>query len=489
MHEPDAELLQAFSPERFRELGHEVVDRLADYLLAAEARQMPVLPFAAPKELARSLESDFAAPNAATWSELLPGWLSAAIHLHHPRYVGHQVTSPLPEAALSELVAALSNNGAAVYEMGPLEVAMEHALIRRFASFIGYGDEAGGVFTSGGSAGNLTALLAARQAKAGFDAWNDGVAAGPPLGVLVSEQAHYSVQRSLQIAGFGKTALESVPVDAAYRMRPELLDEARSRLFSRGRRAIAVVASAGSTATGAYDPLQPIAEYCQREGLWLHVDAAHGASALLSARLRSRLDGIALADSVVWDAHKMMLMPALVTAVLFRNEAQSYEAFAQKASYLFEGEDPRAEWFNLASRTLECTKRWMVLPLYTALRRHGSEFFARYVEAQVARAARFADAVEASGDFELAVCPESNIVCFRYVGGAVRSDEQRDALQRRIRNDVIRSGRYYLVQTSLRGRIFLRVTIINPLTSDADLEELLGALRSAAAATPSAETA
>ncbi|HET9933090.1 MAG TPA: aminotransferase class V-fold PLP-dependent enzyme [Polyangiaceae bacterium] len=479
MHELDRELERAFSPEGFRDLGHTLVDRLADYLELAARRGQPVLPSARPEELARGLESDFVEPNEAVWSDRVPRWLDGAIHLHHPRYVGHQVTSPLPEAALSELMAALTNNGAAVYEMGPLEVAMERALISRMSRWIGFGEGADGVFTSGGSLGNLTALLAARQAKAGFDAWSDGLSGGPSLGVLVSEQAHYSAQRALQIAGLGKASVETVPVDPSFRMRPELLAEAQRNLEARGRRAIAVIASAGSTATGAYDPLEPIAAYCEREGLWLHVDGAHGASALLSERLRPRLAGVERADSVVWDAHKMLLMPALVTAVVFRNGDRSYEAFAQSASYLFEGDDPRSEWFNLATRTLECTKRWMVLPLYTALCRYGAGFFGRYVEAQVDLAARFAEAIQTSGDFELLVKPESNIVCFRYVGAGERNTAELNALQRRIRNEVLRSGRYYLVQTTLRGAVYLRTTIINPLTSDADLSELLQTLRDA----------
>jgi L-2,4-diaminobutyrate decarboxylase len=303
-----------------------------------------------------------------------------------------------------------------------------------------------------------------------------------PLGVLVSEQAHYSVQRSLQIAGFGSDGVESVAVDSAFRMRPELLPEAARRLAGRGRRTIAVVASAGSTATGAYDPLEPVAEFCDREGLWLHVDGAHGASALLSSTLRGRLAGVEHADSLLWDAHKMLLMPALVTAVLFRDGDASYQAFAQKASYLFNGEDPRAEWFNLASRTLECTKRWMVLPLYTALTRYGSAFFGRYVEGQVERAARFADALSAASDFELAVRPESNIVCFRYVGQRALTPAELDHLQGRIRAQIVRSGHFYLVQTTLNSRVYLRTTIINPLTTDADLEALLKLIREQAAA-------
>ena len=176
----------------------------------------------------------------------------------------------------------------------------------------------------------------------------------------------------------------------------------------------------------------------------------------------------------------MLLMPALVTAVLFRDGARSYEAFAQTAAYLFEADDPRSEWFNFASRTLECTKRWMALPLYTALTRYGADFFARYIEAQVERAARFADAIEQSGDFELCVRPESNIVCFRYVGDGSRSEDELNPLQRRVRSEILRSGAFYLVQTVLLGKVYLRTTIINPLTNDADLSALLQEIREVA---------
>jgi L-2,4-diaminobutyrate decarboxylase len=478
------ELDAAFDAERFRANGHAVIDLLADYLATASARALPVLPFREPAELTRSLASAFTTPNGAPIATTLNAHLASAIHLHHPRYVGHQVTSPLPEAALLELVAALTNNGAAVYEMGPVEVGMERALIQAMSGWLGFPGTADGVFTSGGSAGNLTALLAARQARAGFDVWTRGLAGQQPLAVLASEQAHYSVARSLQIAGLGAESVEPVPVDAAFRLRPECLEAAFERARARGRHVIAIAASAGSTATGAFDPLADIADFAERRALWLHVDGAHGASAAVSSRLRPLLAGIERADSVVWDAHKMLLMPALVTAVLFRDGNHSYEAFAQQASYLFEGDDPRKEPFNLASRTLECTKRWMVLPLYEALTRHGVDFFARYVEARVAQAARFADALTASADFELAVRPESNIVCFRYLGRPARAPHELDALQLGLRREIVRSGAFYLVQTRLPKGVFLRTTLINPATTDHDLEALLETIRDTATKLP-----
>jgi L-2,4-diaminobutyrate decarboxylase len=183
---------------------------------------------------------------------------------------------------------------------------------------LGWPETSGGVMTSGGSVGNLTALLAARQSRAGFDAWGAGGHGGPPLAVLCSAQVHYSISRALRIMGWGDGGAIAVPVDERYRLRAGELATAAARAAADGRRVIAVVASAGSTATGAYDPLGEIADFCDGSGLWLHVDGAHGASAALSPRLRHLVAGIERADSVVWDAHKMMMMPALVTGVLFR---------------------------------------------------------------------------------------------------------------------------------------------------------------------------
>jgi L-2,4-diaminobutyrate decarboxylase len=474
----EALLAASFDPERFQSSGRALIDVLGEYLKSAMARELPVLDWSVPNDRVSEFLRDFTRPEALDLPEFVRSVLSRSNHLHHPRYVGHQVTSPLPEAALLELVSALSNNGAAVYEMGPVEVAMERALTRFMSQRFGWTDEADGFFTSGGSAGNLTALLAARQERAGFDVWTDGVAAGPPLAFLAADQAHYSVKRALQIAGLGEGGVEPVPVDARFKLRPECLSDALERARSRGRKVIGVVASAGSTATGAYDPLEPVADFCERHELWFHVDGAHGAFAALSPKLRARVNGIERADSVVWDAHKMLLMPALATAVLFRQGSRSYESFAQKASYLFNDVRPEDEWYNLASRTLECTKRFMALPLYTLLAKYGAGFFAHYAEKMTSLAARFAELIAEAPDFELAVSPESNIVCFRHTPQG-HATHDLDRLQAEIRSRLVTSGAFYLVQTRLSGALFLRTTLINPLTSETDLAALLEQAREA----------
>jgi L-2,4-diaminobutyrate decarboxylase len=199
---------------------------------------------------------------------------------------------------------------------------------------------------------------------------------------------------------------------------------------------------------------------------------------VLSEKYRAQVKGIERADSVVWDAHKMMMMPSLATAVLFRDGSRSFDAFAQEASYLFNGRDTRP-WSDVGLRTLECTKEMMALKLYTCLKLLGTRLFADAVTESYDLARRFAKKLQSTPDFELAVEPDCNIVCFRHTPAGLPPAEL-DALQSRLRQQLLQRGDFYLVQTALPGRgVYLRTTLINPLTAEAELDALLDALRRA----------
>ena len=474
MNSYEEALKKAFDPEAFRVEGHRVVDILADFLAtSAPATREKVLAFEEPDAMAASWAGRFGAGPSVAFSDLLPEILARSNDLLHPRYIGHQCTTALPLAALGGFAGQFLNNGSAIYEMGPVNVAMERQLVRWMTGLAGWGEGADGVFTSGGSIGNLTALLAARQVLAERNVWTGGVAAEPGLAVLVSEQCHYSVKRAAAVIGLGEDAAVSVAVDDRFHMRPDGLEAAYAMAVRAGRKPIALVANACSTATGSYDDLEAAAAFAERRGLWLHVDGAHGAAALLSPKYKHLMRGLERADSVIWDAHKNMLMPALITAVLFRDAGHSYEAFSAKASYLFEKE-AREEWYNFAHRTMECTKTMMGMRLFVSLAAYGTDFFAGYVTAVYDLARDFARMMREAGDFEVAVEPESNIVCFRYVG---RGGADLDALQRRIRRRLLEDGKFYVVQTDLRGKTWLRCTLINPRTTIADLADLLAEIR------------
>ncbi|MDB4959949.1 MAG: L-2,4-diaminobutyrate decarboxylase [Myxococcales bacterium] len=447
-----------------------MVDVITEALAGWQRREGVVLPWRAPAEARAAWASEpFGGGDLAADLKRI---LAASTALAHPRCMGHQVPPPLPGAALAELVSAILNNGTSIIEMGPAGAPIELAVIDWMCRKLGYPSEATGVLTSGGSLGNLTALLAMRQAHAGFDAWKAGAHAGPPLAVVTSSEAHYSVARTLRIMGWGDGGAIAAPPDDNHHLTARAVERALETAGD--RRVIGIIAAASSTATGSFDPLDELADLAARRGLWLHVDAAHGGSVALSAAHRGKLRGIERADSVVWDAHKLMMMPALVTAVLFKRGGHAYEAFAQQASYMFSAATRDQSWWDLGQRSLECTKRMMAIEVWSTLRVHGEAWFGEVIDRLFELTRALADRVTAAPDFELALVPEANIVCYRH---RAPSGADSDAHNRELRKRVVEDGRFYIVGTELGSRYWLRSTIMNPLTEPADFDDLLEHLR------------
>jgi L-2,4-diaminobutyrate decarboxylase len=461
-----------FNSENFRNEGHTLVDTLSDYLEdALSGKDMPVLPWNDPDSLAESFSFNSEGGEKEPFNAYIKRIIDNSIHIHHPRYVGHQVTSPLPLTALVQFCTTLLNNGAAIYEMGPVNMAMERNVTKRFSTLIGYGNISDGIFTHGGTAGNLTAMLAARQAKTDYNIWEEGVKELQKPGYMISGQSHYSVSRNVKIMGLGEESVIKVPYGSNYRMRTDLLEETKIAVEQKGIKVICVVASSCSTATGSYDDLEAIGDFCEKHNLWMHVDGAHGMGVLFSDKYKDRVKGIARADSVVIDFHKMLLVPALNTLVMFRSGESSYETFAQKASYLFQ-KSQKNVWYNSAIRTIECTKSALGIIAYTALKYYGSGYYREYIDSRYDLAVSFSAILRSLNVFQLAVEPESNIVCFRYAPDG-QNKPSLNRLNSEIRSRIIKEGSFYIVQTELEGNLWLRITIINPITSADDLRNLL----------------
>lgn len=469
-----ASIARAYDPDAFRRDGHWLIDTVADALSGWQRRDGAVVPWRRPED---AVAAWAAAPADADIVDDLGKIMAESTALSHPHYMAHQVPPPLPGAALAELVSAILNNGMAVYEMGPSAVPIELVVVDWMRRQLGFSDAAGGVLTSGGSLGNLTALLAMRQVQAGFDAWQVGSTGGPPLAVITSNDAHYSIARTLGIMGWGEAGAIAAPVDARHHLTVAAAANALRQARDRGARVIGIVAAAGSTATGAFDPLDELADFAAAEKLWLHVDAAHGGGVALSPQHRSKLRGIDRADSVVWDAHKLLMMPALVTAVLFKREGHAYEAFAQQASYLYANATAANQWWDLGTRTLECTKRMMAIELWCTLRVHGEKLFIDIVDRLLALGTALADKLAAAADFELAVVPESNIVCYRHRPKALAPGIELDTHNQTLRKRVVKQGKFYIAGTQLESGYYLRSAIMNPLILDEDLDELIDHLR------------
>jgi L-2,4-diaminobutyrate decarboxylase len=482
----------AYDPQLLRDAGHRLVDLLSDHLGKAQQSRGQVLPWCEPAENVRLAEAMLEGPPgsaagrdalAEQFGRLVQTMLDRGHNLHDPRYIGHQVAASVPLAGWFDAVGSVSNQGMAIYEMGPWATAAEWAMVRQLGSRIGWpAGQFAGLATGGGSLANLTALLTARNVTLG-DCWQQGVARpGPPPAILVHSDAHYSVARAAGILGLGTRQVLRVGLDARRRMDVRHLDRLLGQLRAKNQPVVAVAACACSTPVGAFDRLDEVAEVCQRYGVWLHVDAAHGGAACLSPRHRHLVGGLERADSVTWDAHKMLFVPALCAFVFYRKAAHAFEAFRQDAPYLFDPAAPGLAEFDSALRTVECTKRAAVFGLWGLWCLFGEQLFADLVDITFAMGRALYEKLTAAPDFTALHEPECNIVAFRYVPESLRDApaEVLGGLQLEIRRKIVESGQFYIVSTKLDGVGALRVTIINPLTTPEHLDALLEAIRRAA---------
>ncbi len=480
----------AYDPEMVRQVGQRLIDLLSDHLQVVSDAEGPVLNWRDPTdniEAARAQldAGEVTSPHEADQlitrvEELLRQTLSRGQNLHHPHYVGHQVPASLPLAGLFDAVTTITNQVMAIYEMGPWATAVERAVVQRLGETIGFpSGEFTGLVTSGGSLANLTALLTARNVTLG-ESWERGLMSSDPAPVLVTHaEAHYCVTRSAGILGLGTNNIVRVPLDERRRMDVGQLDAILTDLRSRNVPIVAVSAAACATPVGAFDPLVDVADVCRRHEVWLHVDAAHGGAACFSAKHRHLVEGLQLADSVVCDAHKMMFMPALCALVFYRNPEHRYAAFQQTAPYLFDPSAPGMAVYDNGISNVECTKRAAAMGLWGVWSVFGSQLFEALVDSTFELSQRFYELLGEEHDFVPYCPPECNILVFQYLPAEIRdrSAADVDEFQLRLRREVIQSGDFYLVQTRIDGRSYLRTTIINPLTTMEQLQQLLACLR------------
>src|SRR5262245_4119430 len=482
----------AYNPAALEAAGKRLLSVTADHFRRVESRETKVLNWNNPDALIRQarefmVSGERDSPNgeatdeiATRVAEIARQTFERGQNMHSPHYVGHQVPAPVPLAALFDFVGSVTNQVMAIYEMGPWATAVEHAVIDTIGERLGFQPgRFSGLITSGGTLANLTGLLTARNVTI-KDSWSTGIAGHKQAPVLVAHSdAHYSVTRSAGILGLGTDQIVSAALDSQRRMDPNQLDETLFRLRSRSVPIVAVSAASCATPIGAFDPLTDIAAVCQRHEVWLHVDAAHGGALIFSEKHRHLIDGIAEADSVVCDAHKMMFMPALCAMLFYRHRDHRLATFHQEAPYLFDPAAPELADYDSGIVNLECTKRAAAFGVWGIWSLVGPQIFADMVDVTIDLARQFHAMLKVSDDFTPLHEPQCNIVAFRYSPPELRGApaEKVDALQLRLRRAVIESGEFYLVQSRIDGRPVLRTTMMNPLTTAGDLQVLLECLR------------
>lgn len=453
--------------------------KLGQYLTKSQAGQTKVLQQLPATDLAQLLQLEHwiknGGLNSNNLNDFLTPYLQYSQHLHHPQHMGHQVAVPHIGSSMADFVHGVINNPMAIYEMGPTAATIERGVINWLLQKVGWfrgsslsdfdwvEGSGGGILTHGGSAANLTAMLAAR-AHIAPDAWTEGTP--QDLVVLGSEVAHYSVARAISILGLGKNALQTVPVNQLEILRPETLEVSYQQTKNEGKRVMAVVANACATSTGLYDPLDEVGHFCETHGLWFHVDGAHGAAALLSEQEKGLLKGVQRADSMIWDMHKMMQTSAVCAAALFKNFKHLALTFQQKGAYLFH--EKEAVGFDSLPYALECTKSELGTKLFMVLAMEGEQGMTRFVENLYDKTKVFHQLLAKQSDFYCPYIPQSNILCFQYTKHGTGN-----AFQLALRNEIVKRGNFYITSTEVSGVRYLRLSVMNPLTATHHIEALM----------------
>ncbi|WP_217649975.1 pyridoxal-dependent decarboxylase [Streptomyces sp. CC77] len=482
--EPD---LLAAAPAGLVEVGR-LVGELAREAAAGLRRRGGPLPPLSPEELTRLVDEQFPdgpVPRTGGGREavlaLARACAETTVDLSDPRAAAHLQPPSLAVAAAADALAGVFNASVDTWDSGPYAVEIERRLIGGLARLAGYGQDSGGVFTSGGSASNLQALLIARDAAAAK--LRDIRAAGltgldcAPL-VFCSELAHFSVARACAVLGLGEDAVRTVPADARQRMRPEALDALLRAADGGAHLPVAVVATAGTTDYGSVDPLPEVAAVAREHGVRLHVDAAYGCGALFSRRLRPLLDGIEEADTVTLDLHKTAWQPASASVLLARDAADFTATTGRRVAYLNPDDDGEAGYDGLLGMSLQTTRRADALKVAATFLALGTDGVGAMLDACHDLARHAEAAVAAHPRLALTAGATLSTVVFRYVTrDPAASDRVNGALRRRLlRAGTALVGRTAAVGDGGPGTVRLKLTLLHPQATAGDVDGLLAAV-------------
>jgi aromatic-L-amino-acid decarboxylase len=456
-------------PEEFREAAHRVADRVADYLASLES--FPVLPDLRPGSIRDALpvEPPF---DPEPLDDILQDYARQiepnVTHWQHPGFMAYFTSIACGPGILGEWLATALNSNVMFWRNAPASTELEEQVIAWLLQMLGLPAEFDGMFTDTASVSSLLSIVAARHCVPGLNAREDGLG-GPAdlhrLRLYCSAEAHSSIEKGAIVAGVGRAGVRKIPVDDEYRIRPDLLSEAISEDRSAGWLPFCVVGTIGTTSSTSVDPSAPLADVCERENLWLHLDAAYGGTAALVPEFRERFRGWERADSIVVNAHKWMWTPFDASILFFRKPEVYREAFSIVPEYLRASETEGAHNFN--EYGIQLGRRFRALKMWMMIRYFGVGGMADRIREHVRLARELASWVDADPDWErLAPVPFST-VCFRYRPAAL-ADSPEDVEPRRldrwneaILDRVNRSGRVYLSHTRLRDRYTIRVTLGN----------------------------
>lgn len=453
--------------DTFRALAHNLTDFTADYL-----ERLPQLPSYPPKISGQQTEHLFAGeiPLEGLGAAAFDSLNEVFEHSRpaSPRFFGYVFGSGEPIGALGDFAASVLHQNATAWRSAPAAITIERTVVRWLANAVGC-DGFTGSLTLGGSSANLMGLCMAREAKAPANL--TGVRGGV---IYCSTEAHMSIPKAAALLGLGHDAVRFVAVDEAFRMLTEDLRRAILLDLRNGKVPVAVVATAGTTATGSIDPLIAIADICNEFGLWLHVDGAYGA--LASLAIPDAFQGLARADSLSLDPHKWLYQPTGCGCLLYSDAAAAHRAFAHSGEYARALSDDPIEGFAFFEESMELSRPFRALKLWLSLRYYGLRAFQESIKEDLRLARVLADSIDAEPKLERLAPVALSAVCFRFVG----CSGDIDALNQSILSQVVRRGRVYISNAMIGSSFALRACVVNHRTTEEDVQFVVSEVLAAA---------
>lgn len=371
-------------------------------------------------------------------------------------------------ALLGEFITSLTNTSMYTYEVAPMATLMEMELVKKMNSFTGFSD-GDGIFLTGGSNTNLVAMIAARNHKFP-ETKKRGTSHLPPLTAFVSDRSHFSFTKAANAMGMGSDFVIKVATDGVGKMIPEALKVAIEESIARGEKPFFVGATCGTTETGAFDSLSELAPIAQQFELWMHADGSWGGSSIMSPQHRYRLKGIEECDSFSWNPHKMMNIPLICSVLLMRQKGQLKDYFdASDTSYIYHENDTSA--YNLGPKSLQCGRRVDALKLWMAWKFYGDEGYIARINQLYSLAHYATSSVRNHPDLELMCATESLNVNFRFTHDAIAD---LDAFNKSVRQELLTSGKSMVNYCHLSNGLSIRLVLLNPDLTTADLDQFFG---------------
>jgi len=461
--------------DEFKKFGYLFVDWVSDYL--KEVGNYPVCPHLNPGEIKEKLPSS-PPEKGESLAEIFHDFekiiLPGMTHWQHPGWFAYFPANNSPPSILAELLTAGLGAQCMIWKTSPAATELEEVVCDWLRQMLGLPPGLAGVIQDTASTSTLVALLTAREKATNYQANIKGLK--QPLCVYASEEAHSSVEKDVKIAGYGREALRYIPADEDYALIPSALEERIIQDKAQGYQPACVVATLGTTSSGAVDPLAPIGRICQKYGLWFHVDAAYAGTAALLPEKRWMLEGIESVDSFVFNPHKWLLTNFDCSVYFVKDKEALIKTFEIHPEYLKTGVDAVVN--NYRDWGIQLGRRFRALKLWFVLRYYGVSGLQKIIRKHIQLAQMFKEWLEADPRFEILAPVHFSLVCFRLNDG--REEAELNELNRVFHQKINESGRIFLTHTSLRGKYTIRLVVGSRTTEEQHVREAWSIIRQAA---------